>query len=92
MGIDYRAAIFVGLPRGEIENKDLIDAEILEVCPPYYDGDSDESAIAGFPFKTSERYSAVEFEWNRTQIDALKSKFKEETGQEAKVYLSPYGY
>jgi hypothetical protein len=92
MGIDYRAAVFVGLPRGEIQNQDLIDDDELEVCPPYYDGNGARHAIAGFEYKGSDTYAATEFEWDQAKVDELKAEFKTLTGQMAKVYISPYGY
>ena len=92
MGIDYRAAVFVGLPRGEIENQELFEDEQLDVCPPHYDGNSEDYAIAGFEYAGSETYGASEFEWNPAKIDELKAEFHKLTGQTAKIYLSPYGY
>lgn len=92
MGIDYRAAVFVGLPREEIQNRELIETDEIEVCPPYYDGTGAGYAIAGFEYKGSETYCASEFDWDQSKVDELKAEFKELTGQEAKVYISPYGY
>ena len=92
MGIDYKAAVFVGLPRSDVDDQELIENEELEVCPPYYDGNSDDGAIAGFAYSTTPTYSARELKWDHAEIDKLKAKFKKLTGQEAKVYLSPYGF
>lgn len=95
MGVDYQAAIIVGLPRKEIELEDLqdkIDDGDLETCAPYYDGDSDDDAIVGHMYKKSRCYSPVEFEWDQVAIDKLKADFKETTGQDAKVWISPRGF
>jgi len=95
MGIDYRAAIFVGLPRGEIKNEkigEMIEGGEIEICPPYYDGTGDNGAIAGFEYAGSRTYEATELQWDPEQVAKLKADFFEKFGQEAKVYLSPYGY
>lgn len=96
MGIDYRASIMVGLPRKEITNDELIDEliedEKLEVCASYFDGDSDDDAICGFSYLESKRYVAVELKIDRNEIEELKAKFWDLTGQDARVYLSPRGY
>ena len=92
MGVDYQASIFVGLPRKEITNEQLIEDEKLEVCPPYYDGDSDENAICGFPVQESPTYGAVELKIDRNVIDELKAKFWDITGQDARVWLSTKGW
>lgn len=92
MGIEYEAAIMVGLPRGEIHNQELIYDDELEVCSPCYDGGSDDGAVAGFFYEQSGTYSASLLEWDQQKIDELKTKFKDLTGQEAKVWLSPYGW
>jgi len=95
MGIDYEAAIMVGLPRGDIECEDIADLiyeEELEVCPPYYDGSDDDGAIVGLTYKVSGTYQASEFKWDQTLVDALKTEFKKLTGQDAKVWLSPLGW
>lgn len=92
MGIDSSAAIFVGLPQSEIENTDLVAEETLEVCPPHYDGDGEDYAIAGFQYLGTSPYDSKELVWDQAKIDTLKAEFKELTGQDAKVYLSPYIY
>lgn len=95
MGIDYKAAIFVGLPREEIyaaDMEDLIANEDLEVCPPFYDGGGEDEAICGFPLATSGTYRAVEFAFDSEECEKLKAEFKRLTSLDAKVYLSPYGY
>jgi hypothetical protein len=92
MGIDYKASIFVGLPRDEITNDQLIEDEKLEVCPPYYDGEGDDGAICGFPVQESPTYGSVELRANGPRIDELKGKFYDLTGQCARVYLSTKGW
>lgn len=95
MSIAYSAAIFVGLPRGEFDAEtlgDLLDADELEVCPPSYDGGGDDHAIVGFSLKESQDYAAVEFTWDAEAVEDLKVQFKELTGLEARVWLSPYGH
>lgn len=90
MLIDVSAAIMVGLPQVQIEHaQELLNDELLESCPPYYDSETDDEVITGFIFKESESYNAVNLEWNQKKIDELKIKFKEITGQDAKVWLSP---
>lgn len=92
MGIDYKASIFVGLPRGEITNQQLLEGDELEVCPPYYNGDDDTDAICGFPVQESPIYGFVELKIDRNVIDELKAKFNDLTGQVARVWLSTKGW
>lgn len=88
MGIDIRAAIFVGLPRGQIEKQELIEEEELEVCPYYYDGNSDDGAIAGLQYQYAD--GPTEVEWDPAKVDELRAAFLALTGQEPKVWVSPY--
>lgn len=90
MGIDTSSAIFVGLPRDEIENQELIENEDVEQCSPYYDGY--EASLAGFFYLNSGDYSASEININLQHIEDLKAQFKEVTGQDAKVWLTPNIY
>ncbi len=97
MGIDYNAAIMVGLERGSITMDEdvlegLIDEEELEDCPPYYDGNGDDGTIVGFIYKMSGTYEASEFAWDETEVDQLKKQFKKVTGQDAKIWISPMGW
>ena len=97
MGIDYQAAVMVGLERGNIEDENLLESiyegdSELEVCAPYYDGGDDDSAIVGFCYAASDTYAPDEFVWNQEEIDKLKANFKAATGQDAKVWLSPMGW
>jgi len=93
MGIDTQAVIMVGLPRGKLKDiedlEDLIDDEMLDIAPRYYDGDGSEATIIGLIFKESPTYGGVAFEWDESQILSLKKEFKEITDLDAKVYLTP---
>jgi len=96
MGVDYQAAIMVGLPRGKLANiedlEDMLDKEELECCAPYYDGDGDDSAIVGLPYKISDTYAPRTMEWDQSKIDKLKAEFYRLTGLRAKIWLSPRGW
>ncbi len=96
MGVDYQAAIMVGLPHCEFgydeDLSDFLEDYDMELCAPAYDcGDADD-AIAGFVYACSGSYQSKELDWNQDVIDRLKAKFKEITGEDARVYLSPWGY
>jgi hypothetical protein len=88
MSIQYSAKIMVGLPRDEIENEDVIDD--LVQAAPYYDGG--DEAIVGICVVNSGCYQAKEFTLDQATIDAAKANFKEQTGQDGKLYLTPNGY
>ena len=96
MGIDYRAAIFVGLPQGELRSLDnfteLLDSDELQVCSPHYDGNSEDYAIVGYGAHWSDIYGPSELKYDDAEISKLKDKFKSVTGLDAKVWISPYGY
>ena len=92
MGIFYSAVIIVGLPQCEILNQDLIDADEIHVCPPFFDGGGEDHAIAGWTYIDSGDFRAEEINIDLDVIEALKYKFKKLTGQDAKVYLSPRGW
>jgi hypothetical protein len=91
MGMYYKAKLIVGLPQDEIE---LDDEEILDdmdrACG-YYDGGSD-ATILGVTVASSGDYSAEEVDLDLAKIDDAKAKFRELTGQDGKLYLSPHGY
>ena len=89
MSIDTSAKIMIGLPRNEVD-EDLIDNEDLEVASPYYDGYGENYAIAGFAIHRSGNYSPVEISWDAVKIGELMRKFRELTGKEAKVWLTPH--
>lgn len=97
MGVSYSAAIVVGLPRRDLSNLDnlkeiLYDDESLEVCAPYYDGDSDDSAIVGVLIYKSPNYAPKEIDLNSNVIAEAQATFKEITGLDAKIWISPRGY
>jgi hypothetical protein len=95
MGVEYAAAIWIGRPRKDIaEDKlsPLLEADELEVCPPYYDGNDSDFAIVGYSLQVSPDYSPVELDINQDEVDKRKRQFVEATGVEAKVYLSPMGW
>jgi len=97
MGIDYRAAVMVGLKQEDIESEGILeeiwDGESeLEICAPYYDGGDSDNAIVGLSYAVSDTYGPDEFTWNQEKIDELKVKFKKATGQDAKVWISPMGW
>lgn len=95
MGIYYSAVVAVGLQRQNIEDFDkfeeLIDEGTLEVISPSYDGSDDDDAVIGFVYDESNAFSSVMFTWDQQRVDELKENFKEITGLEAKVWLTPNG-
>ena len=90
MGIEYSASIIVGLHRDALENSDDETIESLDMCPPYYDGS--DQAIVGVTVFASGDYSASEFTWDQAKVDAAFVKFKEITGQDGRLYLTPCGW
>lgn len=99
MGIDYRAAVMVGLRRRDLTMDadrlvELIDEGALEVCSPYYDGNHDGDAVVGFFCAVSPDYASVEFDLDDARTQALEqyAAFLKLTGQEAKLWLSTHGY
>jgi hypothetical protein len=91
MGIEYSAVLIVGLPRGDIEDQEVIDDE-LEAVAARYDGDGEDDAIAGIVIVDSGDYQAKEITFDQAKVDAAKEKFRKLTGQEGKLYLTPCGY
>lgn len=94
MGIDYSAAIFVGLHRSELEdheNFEDFENGDLDQAPPFYDGG--QAAIFGVSVVHSGDYSASEIEGSLdAKIQAAKDSFKETTGRDGKVYITTIGY
>lgn len=88
MGIEYSAALIVGLHRDEIEDEDLIES--LDQAAPYYDG-GDEAIVGVYVERTGD-YQAKEITLDQAKVDAAKAKFRELTGQDGKLYLTPRGY
>jgi hypothetical protein len=91
MGMYYKAKLIVGLPHDEIEIDDEEILDDMDRACGYYDCDSD-SRILGVTIASSEDYSATEITLDQTKVDAAKAKFRELTGQDGKLYLSPHGY
>ena len=86
MSIDTRASIVIGLPCEEVDPQ-LLDDGALDTFDPMYDGG--EYALAGFSFLTTRCYEAEEITWDAVKIGELMRKFRELTGKEAKVWLTP---
>ena len=94
MGMYYSAKIFVGLHRDDLP-EELVEAvhdseNDMDTCPPFYDGGAEE--LIGYTAFESGDYEATEFEFDASRIEELKAKFKEETGLDAKVWISPCGW
>lgn len=89
MGMHISACIIVGLHRNEIPNADhIIDNELLEVVAPYYDGGDDFTV--GVVVARTGCYTVNNLPTDlASQIEAAKIKFKEVTGLDADVLLSP---
>lgn len=95
MGIYYSAVVIIGLPRCDIDYDKLIsllDEDKLSVCPPYYDGNSDDNAIVGLFYKESPDFAPLELAWDHEAINKLKDEFFSLTGQHGRVYISPQGF
>lgn len=94
MGIEYSAAIIVGLPKDDLfEHESYEDFQNgdLDQAPPFYDGG--EAAIMGIIVEQSGDYSAMELNGSLdAKISAAEDSFKEKTGMTPKVYLTPVGY
>ena len=92
MGIEYAAAIIVGLPVEDFPGMDnfydWMEDNGLERCPPSYDADH---GIVGLFYKRSTDYGYDALSWDQSKLEQLKEDFKEITGMEARVYLSTLG-
>lgn len=90
MGIEYSAAIIVGLRRGELEdheNFEDFENGDLDSVSPYFDGWQD--AIFGVIAHSAQDYSASEIEGSIDQkIEKASAEFTEKTGREGKVFLT----
>jgi len=91
MGMYYKAKLIVGLPQDEIEIDDEEVLDDMDRACGYYDADS-EATILGVTVASSGDYSASEVVLDLAKIDAAKSEFRQLTGQDGKLYLSPHGY
>jgi hypothetical protein len=101
MGIDYRAAVVVGLPREQVESNGKFDDERddfqdwaeehgMEFVAPYYDGYDD--ALVGYVYRISPDYGRSIVRWAPDEVEELKATFREVVGKDAEVYLSVLGY
>lgn len=92
MSQTYEACVVVGLPYNKVkEFEDLIDEGTLETFPPYYDAPL-RDCICGLKFASSDEYSFSEFKWNEDTINSLKDEFKDLTGKDAQVWITPASY
>jgi len=96
MGVEYRAAIVVGLPYNDFseDKHQLFEDETLEMFGPYFDAGWDDS-LFGFSLVQSGDYSATEFVMSlelANKLATISAKFKDITGLEAKTYLTPVGW
>lgn len=94
MGMYYKAKLVVGLPYGELvfdleDEDDLLDE--LDRASPYYDCDQDDM-IFGVEIAATSDYSHQEFTYDQAKVDSAKLEFKELTGKEGRLFLSPHGY
>lgn len=100
MGIEYSAVIIVGLRREDIENVERLCDKYgefiggLEDCSSYYDGGGEDQNVIGFTVAQSPDYGndEIHFEELAVAIQSAKELFKEATNQDAKIYLSTYGW
>ena len=92
MGTYYQAVLIVGLPRETLEaaevGEDVMDE--LDTAAPYYDGGDD--AVLGVIVEQTGDYQAKEIALDQARIDSAKAEFRELTGQDGKLYLTPRGY
>lgn len=91
MGMYYQAKLIVGLPEDEIEIDDEDILENMDRACGYYDGGPD-ATILGVEIEETGDYQAKEITIDPSKIEAAKVKFRELTGQDGKLYLSPHGY
>lgn len=98
MGIDYSAAIVVGLPASEFDENFINDldenyawGESLDRIPPYYDAPT-EDCIIGYYYLYSGDYSARAIALgDLAKLEELKARFRTETGYEPEVWITPVG-
>lgn len=92
MGMYYKAKLIVGLPHEELEGD--VDEETmdeLDRASPYYDCDQDDM-ILGVEVASTNDYQHKEFVYDQAKVDSAKLEFKELTGKEGRLFLSPHGY
>lgn len=90
MGVSYSAMIIVGLPRDEMGDVDEEIIEGMDQCPPHYDGG--DKAVIGYEVAGTPNYGRIELGLDVGEVAELKKQFKDETGLDAKLYLSTCGY
>lgn len=94
MGIDYQGAVIVGLHVEDLINHEKYEEFVdggLDQASPYYDGF--DQAILGVFAECSDTYSASEITGSvDAKIRAAKDKFKEKTGLDGKVWITPVGW
>lgn len=100
MGIEYRAAIVVGLPKNEfgdftdtIDWQEDLDDIGLQHFPPYFDA-SLTSGVIGVEVLHSPDYYAQEIDPGKFGVDLrdAQHKFHAITGLAGKLYLTPVGW
>jgi hypothetical protein len=84
--------VVVGLYRKDIVNSSLFENDKLEAFGTYYDGNSEDFAIAGLVYVQTASYAACELSWNEDALALLHKEFFNITGQQGKVWLLPSGH
>lgn len=95
MGIYYKAAIFYGLPRHEIEVDDDRLEELqgnceIDECSMYYDADNDD-CLFGYYVIASPDYGAVRIP-SVIEHGGEVEKFTKIFGKPGRLYLSTCGW
>lgn len=74
---------------GEFVSFDDTGMDMIESC---WDTEDPSEQMYGFPYiLTDDPYTPMEIETiDLTEIEELKAKFKEATGMDAKVYITPW--
>lgn len=89
MGIDYRAALVVGLPWSDFdENDDLegwVDDEKLERFATEYDADS-PYCVYGIKYARTSDYDDINY--SVTSVLELKDRFFDITGRDGRLILT----
>ncbi len=94
MGVDYRAVIVVGLRRRDIENFDEFLGGQLEEISTNFAGNGEDHNVIGIRVAHTPDYDNEQILLTELSeaIWKAETEFKELTGQDAKIYLSVYGY
>ena len=98
MGIDTSAVLIFGLPGSDIEFDeeefeslyDFVEAKELDRASMYYDADVDDNVV-GVIIASSGCYNCSEINASLFDeaIKAAAKQFKEATGQDGALYISP---